>query len=138
MPPGLRNSRSRKRAAKAHNPLIIDTQNPTHENIPDYGYVQVTSLEDAPSIEPIRGNVEISIHYTSVHGPWDRNSIVVDDVFAYACAREFIENDDIEPRSVEECQRRAYWPKWKDAIQVELDSLTKRMVFEPGVPILLE
>ena len=139
MPPGLRNSRSRKRAAKAHNPLNIDTQNPTHENIPDYGYVQVTYLEDAPSIEPIRGNVEISIHYTSVHGPWDRNSIVDDDVFAYACAREFIENDDIEPRSVEECQRRAYWPKWKDAIQVELDySLTKRMVFEPGVPILLE
>ena len=99
----------------------------------------MTYLEDAPSIEPIRGNVEISIHYTSVHGPWDRNSIVDDDVFAYACAREFIENDDIEPRSVEECQRRVYWPKWKDAIQVELDySLTKRMVFEPGVPILLE
>ena len=138
MPPGLRNSRSRKRAAKAHNPLIIDTQNPTHENILDYGYVQVTSLEDAPSIEPIRGNVEISIHYTSVHETWDRNSIVVNDVFAYACAREFIENDDIEPHSVKECQRREYWPKWKYAIQVELDSLTKRMVFEPGVPILLE
>ena len=95
-------------------------------------------LEDAPSLEPIRGNVEISIHYTSVHGLWDRNSIVVDDVFAYAYAREFIENDDIEPRSVEECQRRAYWPKWKNAIQVELDSPTKRMVFEPGVPILLK
>ena len=83
-----------------NNPLIIDTQNLTHENIPDYGYVQVTSLEDAPSIEPIRGNVEISIHYTSVHGPWDRNSIIVNDVLAYACTREFIENDDIEPRSV--------------------------------------
>ena len=83
-----------------NNHLIIDTQNPTHENILDYGYVQVTYLEDAPSIEPICGNVEISIHYTSVHGTWDRNSIVVNDVFAYACAREFIENDDIEPRSV--------------------------------------
>ena len=134
MSPGLRNSRSRKRAAKAHNPLIINTQNPTHEK---HSGLRL-SLEDAPSLEPIRGNVEISIHYTSVHGPWDRNSIVIDDVFAYACAREFIENDDIEPRSVEECQRRVYWPKWKNAIQVELDSLTKRMVFEPGVPILLK
>ena len=38
-------------------------------------------------------------------------------------------------RSVDECQRRAYWPKWKYAIQIELDSLTKRTVFEPGVPI---
>ena len=96
---------------------------------------QVISLEDAPPLEPIRGNVEISIHYTSVHGTWDRNFIVVDDVFAYACARELIESDDIEPRSVDECQRRADWPKWKDAIQAELDSLTKRTVFEPGVPI---
>ena len=118
-----------------NNPLIINTQNPTHENILDYGYVQVTYLEDAPSIEPIRGNVEISIHYTSVHGPWDRNSIVDDNVFAYACAREFIKDDDIEPRSVEECQRRADWPEWKNAIQAELDSLTKRTVFGPVVPI---
>jgi hypothetical protein len=46
-----------------------------------------------------------------------------------------IENDDIEPRSVEKFQRRVHWPEWKDAIQVELDSLTKRTVFEPGVPI---
>ena len=107
-------------------------------NIPDYGYIYAKSLEDAPSLEPIRGNVEISIRYTSVHGPWDSNSIVVIDVFAYACARELIENDDIELCSVEECQRRAYWPKWKDAIQVEFDSLTKRMVFELGVLIILE
>ncbi|KAK9907232.1 hypothetical protein M0R45_000963 [Rubus argutus] len=112
-PQGSRDTHPRKRAAKAHDPLIIDTQNPTHENIPDYGYVQETSLEDAPSLEPIRENVEISINYTSVHGTWDRNSIVVDDVFAYACARELIESDDIEPRSVDECQRRADWPEWK-------------------------
>ncbi|KAK9910278.1 hypothetical protein M0R45_034246 [Rubus argutus] len=134
-PQGSRDTHPRKRAAKAHDPLIIDTQNPTHENIPDYGYVQETSLEDAPSLEPIRENVEISINYTSVHGTWDRNSIVVDDVFAYACARELIESDDIEPRSVDECQRRADWPEWKNAIQAELDSLTKRTVFGPVVPI---
>jgi hypothetical protein len=76
----------RKRAAKAHDSLIIDTQNPTHENIPDYGYVQETSLEDSSPQEPICGNVEISINYTSVYETWDRNSIVVDDVFAYAYA----------------------------------------------------
>ncbi|KAK9911207.1 hypothetical protein M0R45_035128 [Rubus argutus] len=134
-PQGSRDTHPRKRVAKAHDPLIIDTQNPTHENIPDYGYVQETSLEDAPSLELIRENVEISINYTSVHGTWDRNSIVVDDVFTYACARELIESDDIEPRSVDECQRRADWPEWKNAIQAELDSLTKRTVFGPVVPI---
>ena len=28
---------------------------------------------------------------------------------------------------------RADWPKWKDAIQAELDSLTKRQLFGPVV-----
>ena len=57
-------------------------------------------------------------------------------MYSYMLVREsFIENDDIELRSVEKFQRRVYWPKWKDAIQVELDSLTKRTVFEPGAPI---
>ncbi|KAK9932128.1 hypothetical protein M0R45_019377 [Rubus argutus] len=134
-PQGSRDTHPRKRAVKAHDPLIIDTQNPTHENIPDYGYVQETSLEDAQSLEPTCGNVEISINYTSVHGTWDRNSIVVDDVFAYACARELIESDDIEPRSVDECQRREDLSEWKNEIQAELDSLTKRTVFGPVVPI---
>ncbi|KAK9907163.1 hypothetical protein M0R45_002408 [Rubus argutus] len=82
-PQGSRDTHPRKRAAKAHDPLIIDTQNPTYENVPDYGYVQETSLEDAPSLEPIHENVEISINYTSA----------------------------------------------------ELDSLTKRTVFGPVVPI---
>ena len=91
-------------------------------------------MEDVPPLEPIRENVEISIYYTCVHGTWNRNSIIIYDVFAYACAREFIEDDDIELRSVEKCQRRAYWTKWKDAIQIKLDSLTKRTIFEPGVP----
>ena len=49
--------------------------------------------------------------------------------------KSFIEDDDIELCSVEKYQRRAYWPKWKYAIQIELDSLTKRTVFEPGAPI---
>ena len=86
-PSSSRDTRPRKWAAMTQNsPLIIDTQNPTHENVPDYGYVQATSLEVTPSLEPIRGNIEILINYTSVHGTWDRNSIVVDNVFAYACA----------------------------------------------------
>ncbi|PRQ53193.1 putative RNA-directed DNA polymerase [Rosa chinensis] len=135
-PIGSKDTRPRKRANEAQiNPLIIDTQNPSHENVPDYGYVQETSLGDASVSEPIHENIEISVNYTSVHGTWERNSIIIDDVFAYSVAREIIETDDIEPRSVDECQRRADWPKWKDAIQAELDSLTKRKVFGKIVPI---
>ncbi|RVW31501.1 Copia protein [Vitis vinifera] len=35
--------------------------------------------------------------------------------------------------NVEECRHRNDWPKWKEAIQAELNSLTKREVFEPVV-----
>jgi hypothetical protein len=41
------------------------------------------------------------------------------------------ENEDHEPRSVEECIQRQDWPKWKGKIQEELDSLTKRELFRP-------
>ncbi|MDD0148479.1 hypothetical protein PSY31_22575, partial [Shigella flexneri] len=59
----------------------------------------------------------------------ERSFIHIDDVFAYTVAQEIIEHVDIEPLSVTECQQRADWPKWKESIQVELDSLTKRQVF---------
>ncbi|WKA13112.1 hypothetical protein VitviT2T_030444 [Vitis vinifera] len=42
-------------------------------------------------------------------------------------------DEDPEPRNVEECRHRNDWPKWKEAIQTELNSLTKREVFGPVV-----
>ncbi|RVW59189.1 Copia protein [Vitis vinifera] len=49
-------------------------------------------------------------------------------------ASDIIRNDeDPEPRNVEECRHRNDWPKWKEAIQAELNSLTKREVFGPVV-----
>nr|XP_016462640.1 PREDICTED: uncharacterized protein LOC107785783 [Nicotiana tabacum] len=38
-------------------------------------------------------------------------------------------DEDLEPRSVDECRQRNDWQKWKDAIQAELASLEKREVF---------
>ena len=35
--------------------------------------------------------------------------------------------------TIEDCRQRNDWSKWKDAIQVELDSLAKRKVFGPVV-----
>ena len=49
-----------------------------------------------------------------------------DDIIWWCIAQEIIEQDNIEPRSVEKYQRRAYWPKWKYAIPIELVSLTKQ------------
>ena len=49
-------------------------------------------------------------------------------------ASDIIRNDeDPEPRNVEECRHRNDWPKWKEAMQIELNSLTKQEVFGPVV-----
>jgi hypothetical protein len=58
----------------------------------------------------------------------------IDDIFSYAVACDVFGNDDPEPTSVIECRNRQDWVKWKDAMQVELDSLNKRKVFGPIVP----
>jgi len=84
-------------------------------------------LGDAPTFEPTPNNAclcEI----------WNRNEIIIDDIYVFLVATEIITSDDIEPYSVDEYQRRDDWPKWKETIQAELDSLTKRNVFGPVVP----
>ena len=43
------------------------------------------------------------------------------------------ENENSEPKSINECCDRKDWPKWKEAIQVKLNSLSKREVFGPVV-----
>ena len=37
--------------------------------------------------------------------------------------------DIYEPKSVEECRQRKYWLLWKEAIEIELSSLSKHQVF---------
>ena len=42
---------------------------------------------------------------------WNRCETIVDNVFAYNVALEIVnENEDHEPKSVEECRRRKDWP----------------------------
>ena len=54
--------------------------------------------------------------------------------FSFQVASDIIRNyEDHVPRNVEKCRHRKYWPKWKKAIQAELNSLTKREVVGPVV-----
>ena len=76
-------------------------------------------------------NEEISINYTG--GMWNRGETIIDDIFSYTVATEIL-NDDCEPHNIDDCRQRFDWPKWKEAIQAELTSLTKRKVFGPIVP----
>ena len=81
----------------------------------------------APEEAQVPENCEISISYVHTGEKWDRNNIVINNIFAFQVAFDIIRNDeDPEPRNVEECRHRNDWPKWKEAIQAELNSLTKQ------------
>jgi hypothetical protein len=41
---------------------------------------------------------------------------------------------DPDPKTMAECKRRSDWNKWKEAIEVELNSLKKRKVFNDVIP----
>ncbi|KAG7583422.1 hypothetical protein ISN44_As08g029370 [Arabidopsis suecica] len=120
-----KNPRKRKEVEKHDIPKIAESilEETNHE-----------SNDNDEHHEP-EGNHEISINYIHNGKIWDRNKMDdVNDVFSYLLSKEIDEeNEDPEPKSVYECQKRHDWIKWKDAIQVELDSLNKRNVFGPIV-----
>nr|GEU53425.1 retrovirus-related Pol polyprotein from transposon TNT 1-94 [Tanacetum cinerariifolium] len=58
----------------------------------------------------------------------------IDEMFSYSITSDIISSDDDpEPKSIIDCQNRPDWDKWKDAMQTELNSLNKRMIFGPIV-----
>ena len=60
--------------------------------------------------------------------------MVINEVFCFAVVIEILkEDDDHEPRSIDEYRNKHDFLKWKEVIQVELDSLAKRKVFGPVV-----
>ena len=94
------------------------------------------SVPEEPQILKIVENDEISINYVMNHKIWNRNKVNIDEAFAYNVAKAVItDNEDQEPMIIDDFQQRNDWPKWKDAIQAELDSLAKRKVFGPVVRI---
>ena len=65
---------------------------------------------------------------------WNRKNVDIDDIFACNVALEIMDdNEDHEPTSIYEYTQRSNWIKWKEAINVELNSLKKRDVFGPIV-----
>ena len=64
----------------------------------------------------------------------NHNDIIIDNIFAFRVAIDLMRNDeDQKPQIVGECQKRNEWPKWKETIKIELNSLAKREKFGPAV-----
>ena len=91
---------------------------------------EFNALEEAQTHEKITNprNTENSITYCNEI--WDRNKIIIDDIFAFSVAHKIMD-DDGEPQSIIECRQRQDWPKWEEAIEAGLASLAKREVFGP-------
>ena len=82
--------------------------------------------------EPSQGVQEISINYIDSGESYDRKTTIVDIYFAETIA-EIIQNNPY-PKTMAEYKKRSDWNKWKEAIQPELASLTKRKVFSSVMP----
>lgn len=60
----------------------------------------------------------------------------LDDIFSFSIACEIMnENDDPKPITINEFQNRHDWKNWKDAIDIELNSLKNQKVFGPIMAI---
>ena len=128
-PFGSKDTTPRKRRTQRHNANIEHNTYAKaydEQGTPEEVHNKEVALEDAQ----IPKNSEISISYVNKGDKWDRNNIVINNIFAFQVALNIRRNDeDPEPQNVEECQNINDWPKWKEAMQTELNSLMKREVF---------
>ena len=80
--------------------------------------------------EPDDSVEEIAINYVEMEELYNRKITIVDtdcvSMIVVAIA------EDPEPKSMAECQKRSDWVKWKEAVEPELRSISKRQVFGPA------
>ena len=83
------------------------------------------TLEDAQ----VPKNCENLISYVHKGNKWDRNNVVVNNIFVFQVALDIIQNDEDPKPHVEKCRKRNYGPKWKETMQAKLHSFKRRKVF---------
>ena len=105
-PFGSKDITSRKRITQRHNANI-------EHNAYAKAYVEQGSPEEVHNKEvaleeaQVPKNSEISISYVHKRDKWDRNNIVMNNIFAFQVTLDIIRNDeDLEPQNVEECRNR--------------------------------
>ena len=90
-------------------------------------------VDEVPEETQVPSDYEISINYVQNGKIWNRNETHVDEIFGCAIAIDVLNKKDYVPKTPEEYMHSNDWPKWKDALKAELDSLEKRNVFGPVV-----
>lgn len=86
---------------------ITISTNQSHEIIPDYGIIlEKMGVDEEVARLRIPENQEILVHYACMDEIWNRNKIIINDVFIFAVATKIIIRDGIEPHSVDDYQYR--------------------------------
>jgi hypothetical protein len=84
------------------------------------------------SHEASKGIEEISINYSSSGEVYDHSTTIANLCFSIVIAENFI--NDPDPKTIVECKKHSDWNKWKEAIEVKLNSLKKRKLFTEVIP----
>ena len=94
---GLKDVVPHKKRGRNQEPLLLQSEQhaPRGETTPE----MVETHEKINDLE----NTEISINYCN--DLWNRNDIIIDDMFAFSVAHEIM-HDDYESRSITECGQR--------------------------------
>lgn len=123
-PVGAKDKNPRKKKTLVHIPeeqKTIKQMSAPEETITDQFKVDKNTAPVA-AYAPEDIHYEISLNYMSTGESWNRKEVIIDNIFAYKVAIDIAkDNEDPEPKTVEECRHRKDWPKWKDAIQAALD-----------------
>ena len=70
----------------------------------------LTSDRNVEEVKATENNNETSINYVMIEKRWNWTNVVVNNIFVYNVALDIIsENENYEPKFVEECQQRKYW-----------------------------
>jgi hypothetical protein len=134
----LASSKQRKRKNKSSNPVSatqphveehpVEVQ-PSHPTsmvhpITDVGTSEcpdATILGNDDALERVQ---EIFINYAETGESFDRKTTIVDSYFFTMIAK--ILQNHIDPKTTAEYKTCSNWNQWKDTIQAEISSLTKR------------
>ena len=100
-PVGSKDKNPRKRKINDNKKDLVGDVN-IHEETLDMTNNTISEEGEIP-----KDNNEISINYVMTGKRWNRTHVIIDNIFAYNVALDIIsENEDPEPKSVEECRHR--------------------------------
>ena len=110
-PIGSKDVASRKKRTKAKQNAPIEEhdeqQTPVEAHIEQQTLEEVKNEQISPEEVKVLENYEISMSYVHKGYKWDRNDIVINNIFAFQVALDIIRNvEDPEPQNVEECQNK--------------------------------